>query len=406
MQKMYRLCVLCLVMLCCGQVSSSETRSFASCPLLWKAAYELTDKDRVILDILQQDNVKSKGDFHWLTEVDGKFPDPFEKAYQCYLSDLTDFRPTRERYLESIKKASEFLLTILYPGSVKPPEVHNVVVEQVPYQQPVASGECAALLIGINYTGQKCNLNSCISDVENILNKMLVPHLGVKSDNLIYMTDYTGRNFCLPRKDNILRQIKNFVEKVNQTKIGYFHYSGHGTTVSDCNFDEADGFDEAMVPIDAERSGVITDDELYQALVKGLGSDTRLLITMDCCHSATILDLPYKWRLDGSYTVEHHLTKKELDSLPRVVMLSGCQDKQTSADGNLLTVDGKSSGALTAAFLKVLESHDYHITYRQLLKEVEDLVRISGYSQIPELTSSYFLNLDDYYLQHRPSIKL
>jgi hypothetical protein len=50
------------------------------------------------------------------------------------------------------------------------------------------------------------------------------------------------------------------------------------------------------VPVDYSTQGQIRDDDLYTNLVCALGSGVTLVALMDCCHSATVLDLPYKYR--------------------------------------------------------------------------------------------------------------
>lgn len=77
----------------------------------------------------------------------------------------------------------------------------------------------------------------------------------------------------------------------------YVHFSGHGQQVSDWDGDEADGWDEAIIPYDACReykAGVyegenhIIDDELNQWLMPiadKIGQEGCLLVVLDACHS-------------------------------------------------------------------------------------------------------------------------
>ena len=39
--------------------------------------------------------------------------------------------------------------------------------------------------------------------------------------------------------------------------------AGHGGYVEDTNGDEADGMDETLVPVDYQKAGQITDDEIF-----------------------------------------------------------------------------------------------------------------------------------------------
>ena len=53
--------------------------------------------------------------------------------------------------------------------------------------------------------------------------------------------------------DNITRQLSLFVDKTKKGDIVYIHFSTHGQPVEDFNGDEEDGWDEAIVPIDAYK---------------------------------------------------------------------------------------------------------------------------------------------------------
>lgn len=81
-----------------------------------------------------------------------------------------------------------------------------------------------------------------------------------------------------------------------------FSYSGHGTKLRDDDVgEEDDGFDEALVPLDfKEGAGMIRDDDLYELLIDNLADGVHMLSLMDCCHSGTILDLPYIFKGDGT----------------------------------------------------------------------------------------------------------
>jgi hypothetical protein len=78
--------------------------------------------------------------------------------------------------------------------------------------------------------------------------------------------------------------------------------TGHGTKLRDDSGDEDDGYDEALVPLDYEEAGLLQDDDLFDILINQLPEGVYMLSLMDCCHSGTMLDLPYifKPNPDGS----------------------------------------------------------------------------------------------------------
>jgi len=78
--------------------------------------------------------------------------------------------------------------------------------------------------------------------------------------------------------------------------------SGHGGKLRDLNGDEKDGYDETVIPVDYDTYGQIRDDTLYKKLIGAMRSGVNLTCVMDCCHSGTVLDLPYKFVANGSTT--------------------------------------------------------------------------------------------------------
>jgi len=60
-----------------------------------------------------------------------------------------------------------------------------------------------------------------------------------------------------------------------------------------------DGFDETLIPVDFEKCGQIRDDYLYKTLVCPMKEGVTMTCIFDCCHSGTVLDLPYIFMADG-----------------------------------------------------------------------------------------------------------
>lgn len=88
----------------------------------------------------------------------------------------------------------------------------------------------------------------------------------------------------------------------NDSKKGdtvYVHFSMHGQPFEDLNGDEEDGWDEALIPVDAEMlytEGVyegknhLLDDELevyFNSIRNKLGPEGQLVVILDACHSGT-----------------------------------------------------------------------------------------------------------------------
>ena len=242
-----------------------------------------------------------------------------------------------------------------------------------------------ALIIGINYTGMSGELRGCITDTQKII-KMLKERCGYEDSQIILLTDETHFK---PTKANILDSIDLFVDRANKEGIKelWFSYSGHGSYTWNFGGDnETDSKDEALVPLDYQTAGLITDDSLNNKLVKGLPKDAKLFSIIDACHSGTSLDLPYIYRVDSGF--EEH--GGDLDCL-EVCKISGCRDNQTSADAY---INNKFQGALTFTFIKTLNDFRYNMTPKQIIERMKNFLKQNGYSQIPTLAMSkkYILN--------------
>lgn len=235
-----------------------------------------------------------------------------------------------------------------------------------------------ALLIGINYTGSDNELKGCINDVYRIKD-FLISKCGYLENNIKMLTDETDKK---PTAMNILNEIGNLIIAgyYNKSKELFIHYSGHGSYVKDTSGDELDNQDEALVPIDFNTAGFITDDLLHDYFVY-LPADCKCICLFDCCHSGTILDLKYRYVKEGDNIIENEKSKIESD----VILISGCKDVQTSADAFM---DGKWAGAMTNAFLDTMEKYNYNITCFHLLKTMHDFMKEKGYEQIPQICST------------------
>lgn len=231
-----------------------------------------------------------------------------------------------------------------------------------------------ALLIGINYRNSSLELNGCINDAEN-LGKCLREHFGYTDITLM-----TDKSIIKPTKINIISKLSRFIAKANREKADeiWISYSGHGTHTYDHSNDEKDKQDELIVPLDYSKRGCISDDQLNKIL-SGLNQNCRCICLFDCCHSGTILDLKYRYL--GNNVEEN----KTCNIKAKCLMISGCLDTQTSADAYL---DKTWKGAMTTAFLAVIEKNYDSITCLELVEKMRDFLKKKRFSQVPQLTSS------------------
>lgn len=266
-----------------------------------------------------------------------------------------------------------------------------------------------SVLIGINYINTKDELNGCINDVFNMKN-FLEFRLGYK--NFIVLTDNTQ---IKPTRNNILSAINSLVSKLKPGDDAWVHYSGHGLLVDDFNGDEK--YDTCICPIDYNISrrrggGLISDDTIRSVLINKIPKGTKLYFVLDACHSATGLDLAYKYD-DSSFLkdkskkpVEYIRDEWVLDQKEHyfkqypitngdICCVSGCQDNQESAD-DFIKSDQMFGGVLTSTMLSLFKTNDLNnYKWTDFLKDLNCTIKVNGYDQVPALTSGKPLELDN-----------
>lgn len=233
-----------------------------------------------------------------------------------------------------------------------------------------------ACLIGINYTGTSGELYGCINDVNLIKERIL----GQGFTNINVITEKKAT------RNNILEGFKNLLVNSQTGDLLFFLYSGHGSNTVDRNGDEKDGRDELIVTYDSQ--GVL-DDEFKALIQTYLKADVTLFALFDSCFSGSVLDLKYQF-MDSLNYDKFTENSKQLETVGNVLMISGCTDDQTSADA---TFEGKANGALTWSLLESLKQKPT-ANWRELVKNMRDLLRTSQFTQIPQFSSGNFVDID------------
>lgn len=349
-----------------------------------------------------------------------------------------------------------FIIKLLIQNIIKRMEFLNSLTSTQSHQASgVSSGRKKSLLIGINYTrlGQSV-LNGCINDVEN-MKHYISKEQGYPDDashmRVLIDDEDTPQNL-LPTRANMTDGFRWLLQDARDGDHLFVHYSGHGGQVKDRDGDEDDGYDETLCPLDYPTAGQITDDELHALLVYPLPSKARLTFIADCCHSGSILDLPYVYKCKANGSIQMSMGKralqlsKDLNTLSlknagfenkikagfsilsniggalkdlsesgnnknesnespglkqasnkkggNVVLITGCLDEQTSADA---VINNSPSGALTYGLLKTLKTGGQSISYEELLTTTRKELQ-GQYSQIPQLCVGIELNLKDQFI--------
>jgi hypothetical protein len=289
-------------------------------------------------------------------------------------------------------------------------------------------GRRRALFVGINYFGQKGELRGCINDVKNI-SDFLTENYDI--DEFLVLTDDQKDPKSIPTRANILNAFRWLREGAKAGDSLIFHYSGHGGSVKDLDGDEEDGMDETLCPVDYQKAGIILDDEVHAVLCRGLPRGVRLTSIMDCCHSESILDLPYLYTVDGNLQIVETSKSEGIATLvgagtrflldgnkkkafasgmagmklimkgdnggnsaakekaiktrtteADVIQFSGCKDSQTSADAH---INGQATGAMSYALITALKKNKNQ-DYTHLLQNMRQILK-GKYEQVPCLSA-------------------
>jgi hypothetical protein len=314
-------------------------------------------------------------------------------------------------------------------------------VSTTPVWHPNPNSKKKALVIGINYLDKPKGdggLDGCVHDAHEF-SGLLKSHFGFEEEHIRLLVDDENPNKrTWPTKKNILDGIHWLTHGARPGDSLVFNYSGHGTQVKDRNKDEEDGMDEALCPCDQDKAGVIIDDELKKLLCDRVPDGVRVTCVIDCCHSGSILDLPftrviyetsknefrensenmYMAEEESDVTEKHkpekkkskaemlhaapsrvggrrrrirgkvhgfHQAKAAAEAGPKdIICISGCEDSDVSVGSQF---GGESYGAMTWSFLQVMKHSGGNITYAELIMKIRQLIVHRKFKQVPQLST-------------------
>jgi hypothetical protein len=256
-----------------------------------------------------------------------------------------------------------------------------------PASVPVPTGLVRALLVGINYVGTPYSLSGCINDVTDMQKHLQKYFPGCKDYRVI--TDNTAMK---PTKKNIMDSINWLTTGLKPGQNIYFHFSGHGGLVRDANGDEVSGFDSCLYPLNGTKIETIIDDEVRAALAAKIPAGSKCFVVFDCCYSGSAVDLRCTWQAPSANSLLCTEFAKYAKTAGSVIFLSGCHDSQTAAD--TVGIDGRPCGALTMSLLQTWKTYGAAIKLKYLLWDVRKFLKEFGYSQIPQLTTGTFMDMN------------
>lgn len=231
-----------------------------------------------------------------------------------------------------------------------------------------------AVIVGINYyETEDARLYGCINDGVTV-EKIAKTQYGFQDDDIVFLRDDSRKENEKPTRQNIVNALQEVVDESMSLKHIWFHYSGHGASTFDYSGDEKDGMDEFLIPSDFETNGVILDDVLFDILCE---SKCPVFITIDSCHSGTMIDLTYSFDIT-KYGLIRTVENNRPIANKHIYMLSGCQDDQTSDD---VRYDTKAEGAFTRALADSLSLYHYEPSLVELFASIRATLHKRGHTQ-------------------------
>jgi hypothetical protein len=281
--------------------------------------------------------------------------------------------------IESLKKVYENAKNSNNQVTLIDRAIHKPILPSMPgkFRKPILK---RALLIGINYRNTDYELYGCINDTYS-MEKLLKTKYGYTSTTII--TDDTTTK---PTSNNIINLFTNFIKTSVSGETLFFLYSGHGSYIRDTNKDEQTKNDQMLIGCDLV--GVL-DDTLKTIITKYLPAGVNLIFMADSCFSGSVLDLRYQY-MDTFTNRSLNINNRQTETRGNVILISGCQDNQTSAD---TVVNNVPDGALTIAVMNALNSIN-RPSWSNFITTVRTSLKNNGFSQVAQLSSGKPLNIN------------
>jgi len=243
-------------------------------------------------------------------------------------------------------------------------------------------------------------LEGCVNDAD------LMAHI------LEHGFDFPAANLTMLRDEAatraaILAELDRLVDRTGADDIVVVHYSGHGSQMTDREGDEPDGMDDTIVPHDSGRqtnpNRDISDDEIYQRLLRLTARTPYVTLILDCCHSGTLTRDLFgsrgRWveadrrpisELPPSPIGGTPLPNKTRDLGPsgwrplgdRYALIAGCRDDESSYEHQ---ASGVKHGALTFFLGLELAAARPATTYRDVFEAASVQVTAAYPRQHPQL---------------------
>ena len=150
-----------------------------------------------------------------------------------------------------------------------------------------------ALIVGVSNYAPGTDWSSLNAHNDIVAVKDALLFQGFAAADIVVLEDAAAT------RDGIIAALNQLHTSSAPGDLVYFHFSGHGQQMWDASGDEIDGYDESIVPYDAQSyynsTGYkgekhISDEELgsyFLKIRKKLATKGQLILLLDFCHSGT-----------------------------------------------------------------------------------------------------------------------
>jgi pimeloyl-ACP methyl ester carboxylesterase len=271
------------------------------------------------------------------------------------------------------------------------------------------------LLVGIDqYASPDINpLYGCVNDImmiETFLKERVIEE-DYRFDSIVLTNE--GATY-----QAIIDGFRTHLRKAGEDDVALFYYSGHGSQEQappEFWHLEPDRLDETIVCYDSRTQDHydLADKELAKLIAEVAERSPHIVIILDCCHSGTatrddalgqgIIRRAVVDRRQRPMDSFHVFTLPELKmlsdasgatestsnwiTLPRGkhILMAACRDYETAKE---LLIEGKQQGIFSYTLLDTLRQSGRSLTYRDLYKRTEALIKNRVQNQVPQIEAS------------------
>ncbi|MFN6569775.1 caspase family protein [Dendronalium sp. ChiSLP03b] len=278
-----------------------------------------------------------------------------------------------------------------------------------------------ALLVGIDeYVSPVPALKGCVNDITAIAEYLSGR---VASDRYkLHLRTLLNQDAT---RQAIIDGFRQHLCQASSEDVAFFYYAGHGSqeqSPQEFWALEPDRLDETVVCYDSRSLGGwdLADKELAKLITQVAEKNPHIAIILDCCHSGSgtrgDLETEIAVRkaaidrrqrpLDSfifSLAEVGQLSSRSLEknstgwTLPRGqhILLAACRDIEEAKEYN---ADGQSRGAFSYFLLDTLKKANGSLSYRDLFKRTNALVRAKVTAQSPQIEATVMGDLEQAFL--------